>query len=149
MNAREQFIAFMTILVKEIRRYTRIWTQTLLPSAITMSLYFVIFGSLIGSRIGEMGGFTYMQFVVPGLIDCFAALNHQAQANAYLALGVTTIVGVESTRRGPLDRDSDPSPDIRLLGEVGYEALPLPELLAAVEAEHARGVDVLADLLGR
>ena len=62
MNAREQFIAFMTILVKEIRRYTRIWTQTLLPSAITMSLYFVIFGSLIGSRIGEMGGFTYMQF---------------------------------------------------------------------------------------
>lgn len=68
MNAREQYIAFMTILRKEIRRYTRIWTQTLLPSAITMSLYFVIFGSLVGSRIGEMGGFTYMQFVVPGLI---------------------------------------------------------------------------------
>ena len=42
--------------------------QTLLPSAITMSLYFVIFGSLIGSRIGEMGGFSYMEFVVPGLI---------------------------------------------------------------------------------
>ena len=68
MNAKEQYIAFMTILRKEIRRYTRIWTQTLLPSAITMSLYFVIFGSLVGSRIGEMGGFTYMQFVVPGLI---------------------------------------------------------------------------------
>ncbi|MDG0980326.1 MAG: ABC transporter permease [Halieaceae bacterium] len=68
MNAREQYVAFMTILRKEIRRYTRIWTQTLLPSAITMSLYFVIFGSLVGSRIGEMGGFTYMQFVVPGLI---------------------------------------------------------------------------------
>jgi len=68
LNAREQFRAFMTILRKEIRRYTRIWTQTLLPSAITMSLYFVIFGSLIGSRIGEMGGFTYMEFVVPGLI---------------------------------------------------------------------------------
>ena len=68
MNAHEQWIAFMTILRKEIKRYTRIWTQTLLPSAITMSLYFVIFGSLIGSRIGEMGGFTYMEFVVPGLI---------------------------------------------------------------------------------
>jgi ABC-2 type transport system permease protein len=68
MNPKEQFVAFWTILVKEIRRYTRIWTQTLLPSAITMSLYFVIFGSLIGSRIGEMGGFSYMQFVVPGLI---------------------------------------------------------------------------------
>ena len=68
MNPREQWIAFMTILRKEVKRYTRIWTQTLLPSAITMSLYFVIFGSLIGSRIGEMGGFSYMEFVVPGLI---------------------------------------------------------------------------------
>ena len=68
MTLREQYIALMTLLRKEVRRYLRIWTQTLLPSAITMSLYFVIFGSLIGSRIGEMGGFTYMQFVVPGLI---------------------------------------------------------------------------------
>jgi ABC-2 type transport system permease protein len=68
MNATEQLIAFVTILRKEIKRYLRIWPQTLLPSAITMSLYFVIFGSLIGSRIGEMGGFSYMEFVVPGLI---------------------------------------------------------------------------------
>lgn len=68
MTLHEQYVAFMTIVRKEIKRYLRIWTQTLLPSAITMSLYFVIFGSLIGSRIGEMGGFTYMQFVVPGLI---------------------------------------------------------------------------------
>lgn len=68
MIAREQFIAFKTILRKEVRRFIRIWPQTLLPSAITMSLYFVIFGALIGSRIGEMGGFTYMEFVVPGLI---------------------------------------------------------------------------------
>jgi len=82
-------------------------------------------------------------FAVPGLIDCFAALNHQAQANAYLAMGVTTIVGVESTRRGPLDLDSDPSPDIRLLGEVGYEAAPLSELLAEVEKEYTNGADVL------
>jgi ABC-2 type transport system permease protein len=64
----EQYTAFMTILRKEVRRYLRIWPQTLLPSAITMSLYFVIFGTLIGSRIGDMGGFTYMEFVVPGLI---------------------------------------------------------------------------------
>ena len=68
MNAVEQFTAFMTILRKEVRRFLRIWPQTLLPSAITMSLYFVIFGSLIGSRIGQMGGFSYMEFVVPGLI---------------------------------------------------------------------------------
>lgn len=68
MNVQGQFIAFKTIVRKEIRRFTRIWTQTLLPPVITMSLYFVIFGNLIGKRIGEMGGFTYMQFVVPGLI---------------------------------------------------------------------------------
>ena len=68
MTPREQFIALLTLLRKEIRRFLRIWPQTLLPSAITMSLYFVIFGSLIGSRIGDMGGFRYMEFVVPGLI---------------------------------------------------------------------------------
>ena len=68
MNAYEQYIAFTTLVSKEIRRYLRIWTQTLLPSAITMSLYYVIFGNLIGSRIGEMGGRSYMEFVVPGLI---------------------------------------------------------------------------------
>lgn len=55
MTPYEQYIALLTLLRKEIRRYTRIWTQTLLPSAITMSLYFLIFGGLIGSRIGEMG----------------------------------------------------------------------------------------------
>src|SRR5690606_27378856 len=64
----QQWIAFRTILRKEIKRFTRIWIQTLLPPAITMALYFVIFGKLIGSRIGEMDGFTYIQFVAPGLI---------------------------------------------------------------------------------
>lgn len=68
MTAAEQWIAFITIVRKEVRRFLRIWMQTLLPPAITMSLYFVIFGALIGSRIGEMGGFSYMEFVVPGLI---------------------------------------------------------------------------------
>ena len=68
MNAREQWIAFSTILRKEIKRFTRIWIQTLLPPVITMALYFVIFGTLIGGRIGEMGGFSYIQFVAPGLI---------------------------------------------------------------------------------
>jgi ABC-2 type transport system permease protein len=68
MNAAAQFIAFRTIVTREIRRFTRIWIQTLVPPAITMSLYFVIFGNLIGSRIGQMSGFDYMEFVVPGLI---------------------------------------------------------------------------------
>ena len=61
-------IALKSILDKEITRFMRIWVQTLVPPAITMSLYFVIFGSLIGSRIGDMGGFSYMEFIVPGLI---------------------------------------------------------------------------------
>lgn len=68
MTAAQQWIAFCSILRKEIKRFTRIWVQTLLPPAITMALYFVIFGKLIGSRIGDMGGFNYIQFVAPGLI---------------------------------------------------------------------------------
>lgn len=60
--------AFLTIVLREIRRFTRIWPQTLLPPAVTMTLYFIIFGNLIGSRIGSMGGFDYMSFIVPGLI---------------------------------------------------------------------------------
>ncbi|MCC7516133.1 MAG: ABC transporter permease [Pseudomonadales bacterium] len=68
MNRQEIWIAFYTLLSREIRRFMRIWMQTLLPPAITMALYFVIFGTLIGSRIGEMHGYSYMQFVVPGLI---------------------------------------------------------------------------------
>ncbi len=68
MNLQQQWIALSTIVRKEIVRFTRIWVQTLLPPVITMSLYFVIFGQLIGSRIGQMDGFTYMEFVVPGLI---------------------------------------------------------------------------------
>jgi len=68
MNPQEIWIALSTIIRKEIRRFTRIWVQTLIPPAITMALYFVIFGNLIGSRIGDMGGFDYMSYIVPGLI---------------------------------------------------------------------------------
>lgn len=68
MSQREIWIAFVTIVVREVRRFMRIWQQTLLPPAITITLYFVIFGTLIGPRIGDMSGFTYIDFVAPGLI---------------------------------------------------------------------------------
>ena len=57
-----------TLVRKEMSRVTRIWVQTIVPPIITMSLYFVIFGNLIGRRIGQMDGFDYMQFIAPGLI---------------------------------------------------------------------------------
>ncbi len=62
------WIAFKSIAIKEITRFSRIWVQTLVPPAITMTLYFIIFGNLIGSRIGDMGGVSYMAYIVPGLI---------------------------------------------------------------------------------
>jgi len=68
MQNQNNFIALKSIMHKEVHRFMRIWVQTLVPPAITISLYFVIFGSLIGSRIGQMGGFDYMTFIVPGLI---------------------------------------------------------------------------------
>ena len=68
MNAREKYIALRAILDKEVTRMLRIWQQTLLPSAITMTLYFLIFGAFIGSKIEGMGGVSYIQFIMPGLI---------------------------------------------------------------------------------
>lgn len=68
MNRNPNLIALYTITRREVHRILRIWGQTLVPPAITMTLYFLIFGSLIGSRIGTMGGFSYMDFIVPGLL---------------------------------------------------------------------------------
>lgn len=68
MGIYEHFIGFKTILIKEILRFMRIWLQTVLPAAVTMTLYFVIFGRLIGTQIGDINGYSYMQYIVPGLI---------------------------------------------------------------------------------
>ncbi|MCW8845253.1 MAG: ABC transporter permease [Gammaproteobacteria bacterium] len=68
MRLRENWIGFQTIVLKELSRIIRIWMQTLLPPVITMTLYFIIFGNLIGRRIGLMDGFDYMQYIAPGLI---------------------------------------------------------------------------------
>jgi len=68
MDFYHQLIALRTIVYKEITRILRIWIQTIVPPVITMTLYFIIFGNLIGRRVGQMGGFDYMEYMAPGLI---------------------------------------------------------------------------------
>jgi ABC-2 type transport system permease protein len=68
MNLRTQSVALQTILLKETLRFLRIWIQTLLPPAITTALYFIIFGKLIGARLGPVDGLSYTQYIAPGLI---------------------------------------------------------------------------------
>jgi ABC-2 type transport system permease protein len=76
---RVRWIGFQTIVLREYQRIIRIWTQTILPSAVTQVLYFAIFGSLLGSRIGTMGGFGYMEYMAPGLI--MMAINVNSYSN--------------------------------------------------------------------
>lgn len=72
------WIAYNTIMRKEVVRFMRIWTQTLLPPVITQTLYFVIFGSFIGSQVRDIGGVPYMAFIVPGLV-MMAVINSSFQ----------------------------------------------------------------------
>jgi ABC-2 type transport system permease protein len=67
-RARSEWIGFSTIVIREFNRIVRIWGQTIVPPTVTATLYFVIFGSLIGRRVGLVGGYDYMQFIAPGLI---------------------------------------------------------------------------------
>ena len=68
MSSSTNLVALYTVARREIVRILRIWTQTLIPPVITMTLYFIIFGKLIGSRIGKIDGVPYMQYIVPGLV---------------------------------------------------------------------------------
>lgn len=78
MTFGEKFTAFKAIVIKEFLRFIRIWIQTVLPPAITTALYFVIFGNLIGSQIGDMSGYRYMDYIVPGLIMMAVITNSYA-----------------------------------------------------------------------
>ena len=68
MTFNQQYTAFKTIVVKEILRFSRIWVQTLVPAVITTSLYFLIFGNLIGSQLKPIDGYSYVDYIVPGII---------------------------------------------------------------------------------
>jgi ABC-2 type transport system permease protein len=82
MDIRHQYVAFSTIVRREITRFLRIWTQTIVPPAVTTTLYFLIFGKLIGPRIGDIHGVTYMQYIVPGLIMMSIITNSYANVVA-------------------------------------------------------------------
>ena len=77
-RVKENFIGFGTIVNREMTRVMRIWIQTLVPPAITTTLYFIIFGSLIGRRVGQMGGYDYMAYIAPGLIMMQVITNSYA-----------------------------------------------------------------------
>lgn len=78
MTPGQKYTAFKTIVIREILRFSRIWIQTVIPPVITTSLYFVIFGNLIGPRIGDMAGVPYMNYIVPGLIMMAVITNSYA-----------------------------------------------------------------------
>lgn len=82
MNAQQKWTAYYTILVREVLRFSRIWKQTILPPVITTSLYFVIFGNLIGPQIGDMDGHRYIDFIMPGLIMMTVITNAYANVVA-------------------------------------------------------------------
>jgi ABC-2 type transport system permease protein len=65
---RANLIGLQTIVIKEVTRLLRIWPQTIVPPVVTTTLYYIIFGKVIGARVGEMGGVSYMEFIVPGLV---------------------------------------------------------------------------------
>ncbi len=78
MTLQQQYTAFKTIMIREFLRFIRIWVQTVLPPAIITALYFIIFGKLIGSQIGPIDGYSYMEYIVPGLIMLSIITNSYA-----------------------------------------------------------------------
>ena len=72
------WIAYLTITRKEIKRFTRIWVQTIIPPVVMVALYFIIFGNLIGQRIGQMDGMSYIDFIMPGLVMMSIITNSYA-----------------------------------------------------------------------
>jgi len=78
MTLKEQLVAYNTLLTREILRFARIWIQTILPAMITTALYFIIFGKLLGDKVGKIDGLPYIEFIVPGLILMTVITNSYA-----------------------------------------------------------------------
>ncbi len=101
MNSKEKYIGLKTIFTKEYIRVLRIWPQTLLPSVITLALYFIIFGKLIGSQINSISGFSYIEFIVPGLIMMAVITNTYANVSSSF-FGVKFQKSIEELLVSPL-----------------------------------------------
>lgn len=101
MNPQQLFIAYMTIVRKEVYRFLRIWPQTFLPSVITTVLYFLIFGTFIGSQIKAVDGVSYMAFIVPGLV-MMAILNGAFQNIAFSFFQLKFMKTVEEILVSPM-----------------------------------------------
>lgn len=101
MNARQLYVAYMTIVRKEVIRFLRIWPQTFLPSVVTTVLYFLIFGTFIGSQIQSVGGVTYMAFIVPGLV-MMSILNGSFQNIAFSFFQLKFMKTVEEILVSPM-----------------------------------------------
>lgn len=78
MTMIQQLIALRTLFFREIFRFSRIWVQTIVPPIIMVALYFIIFGKLIGSQIGDVKGFSYIVYIVPGMIMMSVITNSYA-----------------------------------------------------------------------
>jgi ABC-2 type transport system permease protein len=86
MYTKKQLIALQTLVTSEIARFLRVWIQTLMPPVITMALYFLVFGNFIGSRLSAINGFSYMQYMMPGLV--IMAIIMQAYNNSVFSFFV-------------------------------------------------------------
>jgi ABC-2 type transport system permease protein len=101
MNNKQLYIAYLTIVRKEVVRFLRIWPQTFLPPAVTTILYFLIFGTFIGSQISDIGGVSYMSFIVPGLV-MMAILNGSFQNIAFSFFQLKFMKTVEEILVSPM-----------------------------------------------
>ena len=72
------WVAYQTIARREILRFSRIWVQTIIPPMVMVGLYFIIFGNLIGQKIGDMDGMSYIDFIMPGLVMMSIITNSYA-----------------------------------------------------------------------
>lgn len=101
MNIATNCVGFFTITHKEVSRVFRIWTQTLLPPVITMTLYFILFGNLIGDQLSSISGYTYMQYITPGLIMMSVVTNSYINVSSSV-YGAKFVRSIEEILISPL-----------------------------------------------